>query len=86
MLLSYSVGNRKRNTFFVDQACHPQTIACVKTRAEGFAINVVVDDFTNIDFDLHKADLMGVLLQVHSYLFTVLKGSSDVSIRIHMGI
>ena len=33
-------GTRKR--FFVDQGCHPQTIAVVKTRAESMGIEVVV--------------------------------------------
>lgn len=40
MILSYSVGNRKRDVYFVDRMCHPQTIACVQTRAVGFGITV----------------------------------------------
>lgn len=64
MLLSYSVGNKKRNTFFVDQACHPQTIACVKTRAQGFSIDVLVGDYNNLDFTSLKESLIGVLIQV----------------------
>lgn len=67
MLLSYSVGNRKRNVFFVDKQCHPQTIACVQTRAEGFGIQVVVDDYNLLEFGKYKDQLMGVLIQVSKY-------------------
>ncbi|KAJ3034029.1 glycine decarboxylase subunit P [Rhizophlyctis rosea] len=63
MLLCFSAGNRKKNIFFVDQACHPQTIACVKTRAEGFGITVIVGDYEIFDFASNKDNVMGVLIQ-----------------------
>ncbi|KAI9137215.1 glycine cleavage system P-protein-domain-containing protein [Paraphysoderma sedebokerense] len=63
MLMCYSALKRQRNTFFVDQNCHPQTIACVKTRAEGFGIKVIVGDYHIFDFESSKQDLMGVLIQ-----------------------
>ncbi|WP_281645664.1 aminomethyl-transferring glycine dehydrogenase [Parendozoicomonas sp. Alg238-R29] len=34
--------NKKSHVFYVDEDCHPQTIDVVKTRAEGFDIEVVV--------------------------------------------
>jgi len=71
MLMSYSASNRKKSIFFVDQATHPQTIACVKTRAEGFGINVVVGDYTNFDFNTNGKDLMGVLIQVNYSMFRI---------------
>ncbi|KAJ3299184.1 hypothetical protein HK104_009788 [Borealophlyctis nickersoniae] len=63
MLLSFSHGKGKKNIFFVDQACHPQTIACVKTRAEGFGIKVIVGDYEIFDFANNKGNVMGVLIQ-----------------------
>ena len=64
MLLCFTAANRKKNIFFVDQACHPQTIACVKTRAEGFGITVIVGDYEIFDFGSNKGNVMGVLVQV----------------------
>jgi|TARA_B110000483_G_scaffold99953_1_gene122683 glycine dehydrogenase len=39
-----SLRKNKSNCFFVDQNCHPQTIAVVKTRAKHFGYEVVVGD------------------------------------------
>ncbi|KAJ3016383.1 hypothetical protein HKX48_004061 [Thoreauomyces humboldtii] len=64
MIMCFAQGKRKKNIFFVDQACHPQTIACVKTRAEGFGIQVVVGDYEKYDFVANKGKVMGVLIQV----------------------
>lgn len=47
-------------TFFVSSACHPQTIALVRTRAKPHAINVVVGDHRNFEF---SEDVFGALLQ-----------------------
>ena len=40
-----------RNTFFVADNCHPQTIAVVQTRAKPLGIEVVVGDFREFDFE-----------------------------------
>lgn len=64
VLMCWSAGNRKRNTFFVDENCHPQTIACVQTRAESFNIEIVVGNHRDFDFDSIKGDIAGVLIQV----------------------
>ncbi|KAI9197243.1 glycine cleavage system P-protein-domain-containing protein [Polychytrium aggregatum] len=63
MLMCFGQANHKKNIFFVDRACHPQTISCVKTRAEGFGIQVVVGDYETLNFDEYKGNLMGVLIQ-----------------------
>ncbi|KAI9101980.1 glycine cleavage system P-protein-domain-containing protein [Phlyctochytrium arcticum] len=63
MIMCFAAGRRKKNIFFVDQACHPQTIACVKTRAEGFGIQVVVGDYEKYDFAANKGNVMGVQIQ-----------------------
>src|SRR5438552_2053193 len=64
MRMCYSHKNRKRHTFFIDENCHPQTIACVQTRAEAFNINIKIGDALTCDFEQHKNDLAGVLVQV----------------------
>lgn len=48
------------NTFFVDQHCHSQTIAVVRTRAESAGINVVVGDS---DQEFAEHDCFGILIQ-----------------------
>jgi glycine dehydrogenase len=49
-----------RNTFFVAQDCHPQTIAVVQTRAKPLGIDVKIGDHSNFKFD---ETVFGVLLQ-----------------------
>ncbi|KAJ3127953.1 glycine decarboxylase subunit P [Nowakowskiella sp. JEL0407] len=63
MLMCFSAANRKKNVFFVDENCHPQTISCLITRAEGFGIKVVVGDYEKFDFGEYKNQVMGVLFQ-----------------------
>ncbi|KAJ3130656.1 hypothetical protein HK100_007772 [Physocladia obscura] len=63
MLMCYSAYNRKKNVFFVDERTFSQTIAVLKTRAEGFGIQVVVGNYESFDFENYKDQLMGVLLQ-----------------------
>jgi glycine dehydrogenase len=54
--------------FFIDSSTFPQTIACVKTRAEGFGIQVIVGDYDKFDFAAHSGNLMGVLIQYPNVL------------------
>ena len=49
-----------RGTFFVSSACHPQTIAVVRTRAEPLGIGVVVGDHRQVEIG---PETFGVLLQ-----------------------
>ena len=47
-----AAGNRNAKTFFVSDACHPQTIAVLQTRAEPIGVEIVVgkhDDFQFVD-------------------------------------
>ncbi|KAJ1970075.1 glycine decarboxylase subunit P [Dispira parvispora] len=74
MAMSYSAAKKKRSTFFVDHSCHPQTLACINTRAEGLGVQVVVGDFQSFDFTKVAQELCGVLVQypntygqVHDY-------------------
>ncbi|KAJ1547225.1 hypothetical protein HK405_006420, partial [Cladochytrium tenue] len=63
MLICFSAHNRKRNVFFADERIFPQTLGVLKTRAEGFGIEVVVGDYEKFDFDAYKGKLMGVMIQ-----------------------
>ncbi|MCH8991773.1 MAG: aminomethyl-transferring glycine dehydrogenase, partial [Acidobacteria bacterium] len=47
-------------TYLVDEACHPQTIAVLRTRAKARGVKVVVSDAKSFDFD---DDVIGVLVQ-----------------------
>ncbi len=61
MAMAYGMaGSAERNTFFVSDHCHPQTIDVVKTRAAARDIDVVVGDAEKFDF---KAPVFGFLLQ-----------------------
>ena len=60
MSLFYGEFRGKRNTFFVSDLCHPQTIAVVRTRAEPLDIEVVVGDHESFEF---HDDVFGALLQ-----------------------
>src|SRR5436190_237608 len=44
MAMCRSILEGKRNTFFVAQDCHPQTIAVVRTRARSLGIEITVGD------------------------------------------
>jgi len=52
------VPNRK--AFFVDDNCHPQTIAVVQTRAKPLEIEIKIDDYSRFKFD---DTVFGALLQ-----------------------
>ena len=47
-------------TYLVDEACHPQTIAVLRTRAKAHGVKVVVSDAKSFGFD---DDVIGVLVQ-----------------------
>src|SRR5690554_6891600 len=61
MGMSYAVaGSEDRNVFFVSEACHPQTIEVVRTRAWAKGIEVVVGDHERFEF---TDRVFGALLQ-----------------------
>ena len=61
LCMCHRILRGKRNTFFVSERCHPQTIAVVRTRAHARGIEVVVGDHETYDFAAH--DTCGGLLQ-----------------------
>ncbi len=60
MTMSKRLAKNKSNLFFVDQDCHPQTIAVVKTRAGSMGIDIIIGDAYN---EVTSHDVFGVLLQ-----------------------
>ena len=60
MAMAERVSKSKEKTFFVDESCHPQTIALLKTRAEPLGWSVIVGD---PDKDLVAADVFGAIFQ-----------------------
>src|SRR2546423_12368086 len=61
MALSYAVhGKQGKETYFVSDECHPQTIDVVRTRAHARGVEVVVGDWRKATIG---DDVFGVLLQ-----------------------
>eukprot|EP01135_Chromosphaera_perkinsii_P004661 Nk52_evm10s293 gene=Nk52_evmTU10s293 len=54
-------AHRKGKVVYVDEACHPQTIALVKTRALPFGVDVVVGDFKTFSFE--GGNVCGAIVQ-----------------------
>jgi glycine dehydrogenase len=64
MAMSHRVSKSRSETFFVDQDCHPQSIAVVRTRARPMGIEVVVGDAHGAGARaLEGLEVFGVLLQ-----------------------
>jgi len=61
MSMCAAVSKRKKLRFFVDKDVHPQTIAVMKVRAEPMDIELVVDNWQQVQWD--GADLCGALVQ-----------------------
>lgn len=60
MSMSKRVSKSKSTRYFVDQDCHPQTIAVVQTRAASLGFEIIIGDPFR---DLDDKDVFGVLLQ-----------------------
>ncbi len=63
MSLCKRAGKSGSNAFFVDRDCHPQTLAVLRTRAEGLGFEITVGDYRD---DLPSVECFGVLLQYPS--------------------
>ncbi|MEN9221752.1 MAG: hypothetical protein Q6M04_04875, partial [Thermostichus sp. BF3_bins_97] len=60
MTLSYGLAPKRSQIFWVDQGCHPQTVAVLQTRAEPLGIQIRVADPANFRLD---GESFGLLLQ-----------------------
>lgn len=61
MAMCYSLQNQKKNKFFVDDRCHPQNIALVRTRGDALGMDVQVGNVK--DVNLTGDDYCGVMVQ-----------------------
>lgn len=61
MSMCYSLKNMKKKKFYVDNNCHPQNIALVKTRGEALGMEIIIGPIDKVD--LTKNDFCGVLCQ-----------------------
>ena len=61
MAMSHGITRGKKSKFFVDEGCHPQTIAVVQTRGESMGIEVVLG--VADDAALDNGEFCGALLQ-----------------------
>ena len=57
----FDYRQNKRKRFILSDKLHPQTISCVKTRAEPFEIKIEVENVFETDFT--KKDISGVIFQ-----------------------
>jgi len=60
MTLCHRMNPKAGDTFFVDEDCHPQTIAVVQTRAMPLGLDVIVGD---AERDVPATGVFGVLIQ-----------------------
>ena len=60
MVMAQRVSKNQHVKFFVDENCHPQNIAVMKTRAEPIGIDILVGDPKNIG---ENTDLFGGIFQ-----------------------
>ncbi len=60
MSMSYGLCKTDAKTFWVSQACHPQTIAVVQTRAKALGLEVIIGNHETFSFD---PPIFGALLQ-----------------------
>ncbi len=60
MSMSYGLTKTDSKVFWISEACHPQTIDVVKTRAIALGIEIIVGDHQSFQFD---RSVFGVLLQ-----------------------
>ncbi|MCY4542167.1 MAG: aminomethyl-transferring glycine dehydrogenase [Rhodobacteraceae bacterium] len=60
MLMARRIVRARHNTFFVDEACHPQNIAVLRTRAEPLGIRVKVGSMDDL---AGEASLFGAIFQ-----------------------
>jgi glycine dehydrogenase len=81
MTMCYGLkGKDGKNTFFISDTCHPQTIAVARTRAEVLGISVVVGNHQNFAFSNNVFAALvqypatdGIIYDFHSFAETVHK-------------
>ncbi|OLY80218.1 Glycine dehydrogenase (decarboxylating), mitochondrial [Smittium mucronatum] len=68
--------------FFADRNCHPQTIAVLKTRAQGFNTEIIVGDYKTFDLSKLEGSLVGALVS-YPDTFGTINDYSSFSKNVH---
>ena len=63
MTMCYSLKNQKQKRFFIDENCHPQTIAVCTTRATALGIDLQVGKAEELELGDAAKDLCGAMIQ-----------------------
>ncbi|GJQ12770.1 hypothetical protein GpartN1_g4561.t1 [Galdieria partita] len=63
MAMCYALSKQKKKIFIVSDSCHPQTIQVIRTRAEGFGMEVVVGKVQSFNWKEMEGRVCGILLQ-----------------------
>src|SRR6056297_3398446 len=51
MAMAVAIGNHKKRGFWVSDACHPPTLAVLRTRAQGLGIDLKIGPISEVDFE-----------------------------------
>ena len=78
MTMAQRVAKSKSVNFFVDENCHPQNIAVMKTRAKPLGINLIIDTPDNLD----AADVFGAIFQ-YPGTYGVVRDFTDLIAALH---
>ena len=79
MAMAHRLSKTKKDTFFVDEECLPQTIAVLETRAEPLGWHIVVGDPQS---DLNEHDVFGAIVQ-YPGVCGAFRDYSDLIARLH---
>ncbi|UWQ96487.1 aminomethyl-transferring glycine dehydrogenase [Rhodobacteraceae bacterium M385] len=74
MVMAQRASKSKERAFFVDENCHPQTVAVVQTRAEPLGIEVIVGAADSLD----AASVFGALFQYPGTLGALADPSAQI--------
>lgn len=69
MHVAWVNAKKKKNTFFISNDVHPQTIDVVQTRASGLDVKIVVGDAKSFDFS--KVKKSSFISQEISFIYQV---------------
>ena len=74
--MCHRLASNDRNVFWVDEGCHPQTIAVMSTRAEPTGIEVKVGDAVAKEQVLGRSGATGLALGDHLHYEVLVSGIS----------
>ena len=81
MSMVYGLSNNKKKSFFVDENCHPQNIALIRTRATPIGVKVVVGKASEADFS--GGDFCGALVQYPNTYGSIDESWADFNAKAH---